>query len=276
MQYGFVCPLDDPRTTADYARDAEQAGWDGFFIAEAVWGLDAWVSLAAAAMQTSRIRLGTLLTPVSRMRPWKLASETATLDQLSGGRVLLSVGLGALDTGFAEVGEVCDRQGRAELLDEGLEVLTGLWRGQPFSYQGKHYTLRPFVWNGLLPVQQPRIPIWVVGAWPRPKSMARAFRYDGVLPAPLGDDGKFRRLTHADVRAMRAEAPASRADGAPFDIVVEGVTPLSDHQQGVDIVEGWAEAGATWWIESMWDTPGSPEERAATIHGRLLQGPPRL
>ena len=102
MQYGFVIPSGGAREVAELARLAEAAGWDGIFVAETVWGVDAWVSLAAAAMVTERIRLGTLLSPVSRMRPWKLASETETLDRLSNGRVTLSVGLGALDTGFAE------------------------------------------------------------------------------------------------------------------------------------------------------------------------------
>ena len=183
MRYGFVLPRGDARTAAETAALAERAGWDAFFVWEPVWGIDAWVSLTAAAMRTERIRLGTMLTPLSRMRPWKLASETATLDNLCGGRVILAVGLGALDTGFAEFGEATDRKTRAELLDEGLAVLTGLWAGQPFSFQGVHYTVQP---TGFMPppppVQRPRIPIWVVGAWGRPKSMARAFRYDGLLP----------------------------------------------------------------------------------------------
>jgi len=98
MKFGFVLPYGDARTAADLAQAAEGAGWDGFFVWEPVWGNDAWVGLAAAAMVTHRIRLGTMLTPLSRMRPWKLASETATLDNLSGGRVILSVGLGAIDS----------------------------------------------------------------------------------------------------------------------------------------------------------------------------------
>src|SRR6266536_2717817 len=89
MKYGFVLPVGDARTVADLAYDAEQAGWDGLFVAETVWGIDAWISLTAAAMRTERIRLGTDLTPLSRMRPWKLASETATLDHLSNGRVIV-------------------------------------------------------------------------------------------------------------------------------------------------------------------------------------------
>jgi alkanesulfonate monooxygenase SsuD/methylene tetrahydromethanopterin reductase-like flavin-dependent oxidoreductase (luciferase family) len=143
MKFGFVFPGGEARTAAEFAQQAEAAGWDGFFAWEPVWGVDAWVSLTAAAMRTERIRLGTLITPLSRMRPWKLASETATLDRLSNGRVILSVGLGAVDTGFEAFGEVTDRRTRAELLDEGLEILTGLWRGQPFQFQGKHYTVKP-------------------------------------------------------------------------------------------------------------------------------------
>jgi alkanesulfonate monooxygenase SsuD/methylene tetrahydromethanopterin reductase-like flavin-dependent oxidoreductase (luciferase family) len=147
LKYGFVLPSGDARTAADLARDAEVAGWDGFFVWEPVWGIDAWVSLTAAAMQTARIRLGTMLTPISRMRPWKLASETVTLDHLSGGRVIVAVGLGATDTGFAAFGEATDRKHRAELMDEGLDILTGLWQGQPFTYDGAHYKVQETSFN---------------------------------------------------------------------------------------------------------------------------------
>ena len=133
MKCGFVLPCGDARTAAELAARAESAGWDGFFVSEPVWGIDTWISLAAAAMRTEHIRLGTMITPLSRMSPWKLASETATLDNLSNGRVILSVGLGAIDTGFEAFGEVTDRSMRAELLDEGLDILIGLWRGQPFQ-----------------------------------------------------------------------------------------------------------------------------------------------
>jgi alkanesulfonate monooxygenase SsuD/methylene tetrahydromethanopterin reductase-like flavin-dependent oxidoreductase (luciferase family) len=275
MKYGFVLPFGDARTAADYAYDVERAGWDGFFVAETVWGVDAWVSLTAAAMRTERIMLGTLLTPVSRRRPWKLASETATLDRLSGGRVILVAGLGAIDTGFAEFGEVTDRKERAELMDEGLEIIDKLWSGTPFSYQGKHYRVKPLKGWGIRPVQQPRIPIWVVGAWPRAKSMARGYRWDGVLPAQMGPDGKFTTLTHDAVRAIRADADATRPGLPPLDIVIEGLTPVGDHAAGVAIARTWEEAGATWWIESMWDIPKTPEGYEATIHRRVMQGPPR-
>src|SRR3954452_24400124 len=222
MKYGFVLPTGDERVAADFAHDAEQAGWDGFFVWEASWSVDAWVSLAAAAMRTERIRLGTDLTPLSRMRPWKLASETATLDHLSNGRVIVAVGLGAIDTGFAEFGEETDRKVRAELLDEGLDILTGLWRGQPFSYTGKHYQIKPTTfYPPPPPVQQPRIPIWAVGAWPRMKSMRRVLRCDGILPTVMDEQGQRRATTPDDIRAIRQYVEANRAETAPFDIVIE-------------------------------------------------------
>src|SRR5687768_1655171 len=226
MRYGFVLPSGDAHTAANFAREAEQAGWDGFFVWEPVWGIDAWVALTAAAMVTERIRLGTMLTPLSRMRPWKLASETATLDQLSNGRVTLAVGLGALDTGFAEFGEETDRKVRAELLDEGLDILTGLWRGQPFNYDGKHYKIRETTfYPPPPPVQQPRIPIWVVGAWPRMKSMRRVLRCDGILPAVMDEQGQWRDTTPDDIRAIKQYVEANRIETNPFDIVMEGETP---------------------------------------------------
>jgi len=270
MKYGFVLPRGDARTAAELAQTAEAAGWDGFFVWEPVWGIDAWVSLTAAAMRTERIRLGTMLTPLSRMRPWKLASETATLDRLSNGRVILSVGLGAIDTGFAAFGEVTDRKTRTELLDEGLDILTGLWRGQPFRYTGKHYHVEPTTFEvPPPPIQQPRIPIWVVGAWPRPKSMGRALLYDGLLPMVLGEDGKARQATPDDIRAMRAVAIAQRPENTPFDIVVEGVTPGDAPEQASAIVRLWEEAGATWWIEAHWQASGLSD-----VAKRVRQGPP--
>ncbi len=211
MKNGFVLPFGDARMAADMASLAEQHGWDGFFVWEPVWGNDAWVMLTAAAMTTERIRLGTMLTPLSRMKPWKLASETATLDNLSGGRVTLAVGLGAPDTGWEAFGEITDRRTRAELLDEGLDVLTGLWQGQPFAYAGKHYQVQPTDFMvPAPPVQQPRIPIWVVGAWPYPKSMARALRYDGLIPSMFGGDGKAMQATPEALREMLRYVEANR------------------------------------------------------------------
>lgn len=276
MKYGFVLPTGDARAAAELARDAERAGWDGFFVYETVWGIDAWVSLAAAAMTTERIRLGTDLTPLSRMRPWKLASEAVTLDHLSNGRVILSVGLGAPDTGFEAFGEVTDRKTRAELLDEGLDILDGLWRGQPFSYDGKHYHIKPTTFPPPPPpVQQPRIPIWVVGAWPRMKSMRRVLRCDGIMPAVMGEDGAFRETTPDDLRAIGEYVAANRALTTPFDIVMEGETPGDDPVQAAAIIRRWAEGGATWWIESRWELPRDADG-LKLVRERILQGPPRI
>lgn len=270
MKYGFVFPRGDARTAAEYAYQAEQAGWDGFFAWEPVWGIDAWVCLTAAAMRTERIRLGTMLTPLSRMRPWKLASETATLDNLSGGRVILAVGLGATDTGFVEFGEVTDRKTRAELVDEGLDILTGLWKGQPFNYEGKHYHIKETKF--ILPpppVQKPRIPIWVVGAWPRPKSMQRVLKYDGLLPAKM-EAGKFVSYTPEDLREMIAYVESHRTEKTPFDYVVEGTTSGGEPEKASATIHPWIEAGATWWIEAMWE-----DTQAEHVLKRIQQGPPR-
>ncbi len=272
MKFGFVLPYGDARTAANLAHEAEAAGWDGFFVWEPIWGIDPWVCLTAAAMRTERIRLGTLLTPISIRKPWKLASETATLDNLSGGRVILSVGLGAVDTGFANFGEETDRRTRAELVDEALEILTGLWRGQPFNFSGKHYQVRETsFYPPPPPIQQPHIPIWVVGAWPREKSMRRVLRYDGLLPNKMTADGKSAEITPGDIAAMKAYIAARRVATTPFEIIQEGKTPGDDPARASGIVQPWADAGATWWIESLWG-----EEQPEKIVARLRQGPPRF
>lgn len=279
MKFGFVLPYGDARTVADSAAEAEQAGWDGFFVWEPVWGIDAWVALAAAAMQTKRIRLGTMLTPISRMRPWKLASETATLDNLSHGRVILAVGLGAVDTGFEAFGEKTDRKMRAELMDEGLDILTGLWRGQPFDYSGKHYHIKATeFFPPPPPVQKPRIPIWVVGAWPSEKSMRRVVRYDGLLPQVIRPTEKGPRAEQAgpdDIRAMKTYIDAQRAETTPFEIVVEGQTPGRGLRAARAILKPWRDAGATWWNETMWDAMNQPGGVKAILK-RIKQGPPQI
>src|SRR5688500_3093057 len=173
MKFGFVAPGGDTLEEAiERAVLAEEAGWDAIFLSDGAYHVDAWCMLAAIAVRTSRIRLGTLLTPLPWREPWTVAAQAATVDQLSGGRVILSVGLGSRDTGRASRTHPKDRRERAQLLDEGLEVVTRLWAGER-THDGDHYQLRldsqpP---RTLRPVQEPRIPIWVVAAWPRPKSM---------------------------------------------------------------------------------------------------------
>ena len=275
MKFGFVFPGQQVTTAVAFAREAEAAGWDGFFVWDAVWSTDPWVTLGAIAAVTERIRIGVIITPVTRRRPWKLASETATVDRLSGGRLILAVGLGAVDTGFAKFGEETDRKIRAERLDEGLEIITGLWKGLPFAYEGKYYHVKPEKLHLTCPppVQQPRIPIWVVGAWPRMKSMRRVLRYDGLLPDVMEKKGrqwKRRATTPDDIRAMHAFVDERRALTTPFDIVMEGETPGDDAEKATAIVQQWAEAGATWWIEAKWGAPDDP------VRTRIQQGPPRF
>jgi alkanesulfonate monooxygenase SsuD/methylene tetrahydromethanopterin reductase-like flavin-dependent oxidoreductase (luciferase family) len=275
MRYGFVLPYGDARTAAQLAVLAEEHGWDGFFVWEPVWGIDAWVSLTAAAMRTDRIRLGTMLTPLPRRKPWDVASQSATLDNLSGGRVILSVGLGAPDDRWWLFEEDPGRRTRAELLDEGLELLTGLWRGAPLAYDGKHFRARPA--DRLLPappVQRPRIPIWVVGAWPHRKSMRRAARYDGWLPAFVPKSGQHDELTPGVVREgcswIATTRQAAGLDGA-YDIVVEGTSGGSDAR---DTVRPWAEAGATWWLEANWEV--AAQDVVEVCGARLRRGPPHV
>ena len=277
MQYGFVLPQGDVHSIPEMAQEAEEAGWDAVFIPDCISietptvppqpFYDPWVMLALMTARTQRIRLGTLLTPPSRRRPWKLARETSTLDQASHGRLILPVGLGAAadDAGFYSVGEVMDIKERAQLLDESLEILTGLWSGQPFHYDGKHYhihnmTLLP------APVQSPRIPIWVVGVWPRTKSMQRVLRYDGLIPQKSNNEP----LTPQDVRAIKRYIDEQRTLTTPFDIVIEGETPGDDQDRAHSIVKEWLDASATWWIEARWGATSTDEVRA-----RIRQGPPQ-
>ncbi|HLW03686.1 MAG TPA: LLM class flavin-dependent oxidoreductase [Ktedonobacterales bacterium] len=280
MQYGVTFPAVDARTLADLAQEAEAAGWDGVFVWDLIWGIDPWVSLAAVAMVTSRVRLGTMLTPLSRRRPWKVASEVTTLDHLSGGRVVLPVGLGAagpehVNSGFPKVGEEVDRKLRAEMLDESLDILDGLWSGEPFSYTGKHYHLRDVTFAPT-PLQQPRVPIWVVGAWPRMKSMRRVLRCDGIIPTKMQTDGSFAHteITPADIPAIKAFVQEQRQLPTPFDIIWEGETPGDDREQAMAIVQPWAEAGVTWWLESVWQTPET-QGGVEGMRARVRQGPPR-
>ncbi len=275
MQYGLTLPTSlDARTLAELAHEAEEIGWDGIFYWDVIFGNDPWVALAAVAMRTERIRMGTMLTPLSRRRPWKLACETVTLDHLSNGRLILPVGLGAPDTGFDKVGEETDRKTRAKMLDEGLDVLTGLWSGQPFSYSGEHYHVQDVTFSPT-PLQSPRIPIWVVGAWPRMKSMRRVLRYDGVLPMKMNDDGSFAQMTPADIQTMKTFIDERRSQTTPFDIVMEGETPGDDREKAAAIVRPLAEAGVTWWLEAVWASPES-QGGLEGMRTRIKQGPPRV
>jgi alkanesulfonate monooxygenase SsuD/methylene tetrahydromethanopterin reductase-like flavin-dependent oxidoreductase (luciferase family) len=285
MKAGFVFPIGEARTAAEFAREAEAAGWDGFFVWEPVWGEDPWVMLAACAMVTDKIRLGTLLTPPSRRRPWKLAMETASVDRLSRGRLILSVGLGAVheNSGWDEFGEVTEKKLRAERMDEALDIITGLWKGQPFAYEGKHFHIKAYSEHHFgppppaPPAQKPRIPIWVVGAVNRERSLRRVLKYDGLLPTlVMGKDtspeegGSF---TPQQLRAAVDWLHARREIETPLDVIVEQQTPGDDPKRGQEILKPWIEAGATWYVESMWDAVGDAAGQEKVLK-RIRQGPP--
>lgn len=275
MHHGIIVNAGDPRTIAGLAGEAEAAGWDGVFTFDAISIgelelYDPWVLMAAMAMRTGRVRLGAVLTPPARRRPWKLARETMTLDRLSNGRLVVPVGLGALDdAAFGAVGEPTDARTRAELLDESLAILEGLWSGEPFGFKGRHFRFAPMVCRPA-PVQQPRIPIWVAATWGSERSMRRALRYDGILPqAPSGAPGGLDPATLAKIVGyVRAERPVELRE-RPFEVVAQGTTPAGDRARAARIVEQWAAAGATWWIEADW-TGASVE----SVRARIAAGPP--
>lgn len=288
MNFGISVPafadFSDPRALADLAHDAEAAGWDGFFIWDAMFFdptfhpmADPWVALAAVALNTQQIRIGTMVTPIARRRPWKLARETVSVDRLSDGRLILGVGLGdpvQWDFGFFD--ETTDPKIRARLLDEGLDILTGLWSGEAFSYQGKQYNVKEVIFRPR-PVQSPRIPIWVGGWWPNKPPLRRAARWDGVCPAKWGGT-----ITPDEWTELLAYIREHRTSLAPFDAVHLGATPGDDLDQAAEMVEPYANAGVTWWIEPVdpWRFGYSfeepwPAEATVMIRERVRQGPPR-
>ncbi len=295
MHYGIqVAPLGDyadARRLAALAGDAEAAGWDGFFIWDAVvphWTtplLDPTVALTAIALHTARLRLGILVTPLPRRRPWKYARETASLDRLSGGRLVIGVGTGEGPGEWENLGDEPSPHRRGEMLDEGLDVLTGLWSGEPFSYAGAHYTVREAHFIPP-PAQRPRIPIWVGGQWPNRKPARRAARWDGYFPIDR-DHFAFDRMMSVElmreaVAFVRQQRQALGRGDTPFDFIHAGITPGGDPAADAAIVAPYAEAGVTWWLEQVtpWVFGWSEEDEGPwpveRMRARVLAGPPTL
>ena len=289
MRFGISIPafadLSDPRILAEFAHDAETAGWDGFFLWDHIFFdptfhpiADPWVALAAVALSTQRMRIGTMITPIARRRPWKLARETVSVDRLSNGRLTLGVGLGdpvQWDFGFFD--EVTDSKTRARRLDEGLDILTGLWSAQPFSYQGEQYNIKEVTFRPP-PVQSPRIPIWVGGWWPNKPPLRRAARWDGIYAVKGNGE-----ITPDEWRELLAYVQRYRTSTAPFDAAHAGATPGDNPAQAADLIQSYADAGVTWWIEPIdpwrfgwsYEVPWAPEA-TVLMRERIRQGPPRL
>jgi alkanesulfonate monooxygenase SsuD/methylene tetrahydromethanopterin reductase-like flavin-dependent oxidoreductase (luciferase family) len=278
LQRGIAIPNfgEDPAELIQLGVDAEAAGFDGFFLWDHIVFsntgdgppiLDPWLLLAVIAARTSRIRLGTMITPVPRRRPWQLARQTATLDVLSGGRVTLGVGIGSPAYGdFGIFGEPAGDRERAERLDEGLDVLAGLWTGDQFSYQGRHFTVDPVRFRPV-PRQRPRIPVWVGGVLPARRPVARAARWDGMVPIRFAD----RRLVRppaSDIAAVRDQVIAARGSVSGFDLVVWAEVAGQPGEVAA-LARPYAEAGATWWIETAKPEPGWLEQ----VTARVAAGP---
>ena len=286
MRYSINIPnfgdFADADTVARVAAAAEAAGWDGLFVWDHVvhhkrdrrsFG-DPWMLLTAAALATTRIKLGPLVTPVARRRPQQLARQVSTLDNLSGGRAIFGAGLGGpIEDEYGSFGEPTDPRLLAERLDEGLGLLDRYWSGKSVAHDGRHFhaqdvTLLP------TPVQRPRVPIWIGGYWPHRRPMRRAARWDGAVPM-------FESATHghippvAEVRELVAYVRSHR-DGdsdRPFEVVLGGPSP-TDAGAARDLLGPLVEAGATWWDERR---PIDEEiNRLDLVLHRVEAGPPTV
>ena len=285
MRHGVVIPnmgvCADAALVARLGREAEEAGWDGVFVWDALDApvedprnratCDAWVALGLLAHETRSVTIGPMITPLSRRRPWKVARETTTVDQLSRGRLVLPVGLGYLgDGGFSKVGEVTDRRARAQRLDESLAILRGCWSGEAFSFAGEHFNVQE---STFLPpsFQRPRVPVWVVALWPRPRSMARALRWDGIIPAVARGDGGHDPRPE-EVREI-GDHVQERIGARPYEHVVEISTKGQSEAQASELAAAYAAAGATWWLEPVWELFYEHPGEVGPMRERILQGP---
>ncbi len=270
MRSGLFLPLfdqlADPAVVARMSAEAEEAGWHGVFVWDQVrWGkpvvdvADPWITLAAIATATERLRLGTMVTPLARRRPVKVARETATLDRLSGGRLTFGVGLGSdrFAREFSLTGEELDDRRRARMLDESLEILAAAWSGAPVQHRGEHYVV-----DGMRflprPVQRPGVPIWVAGYYGNSKPLRRAARHQGFFPLGIEHPDQLAEVV-AELTSLRQQT--GKAGGEPYDVVV-ALPPGTDP-------EPYAAAGATWWLVELPWVPVSVDQ----VRGVIRDGP---
>lgn len=266
----------DAAVVADLARTAERAGWDGLFVwdhivvADGMPVGDPWVILTAVAMATERITIGPMVTPLPRRRPWVVARQTVTLDHLSGGRLVLGVGIGVPEqVEFGTFGEPTGVRERAERLDEALDVIVGIWSGEPFSYQGKHFEVAATTFMPR-PVQRPRIPIWVAGTWPNKGPFRRAARFDGAFP--LADDNGFPTLITPEGVAEVVDYVADRRDGMGGYDVSASIVLTGEEPEDRRTLTEFSEAGVTW--AQLGPNPNG-EEALESVADWIAGGPPR-
>jgi len=271
----MVCDID---TLIEIAVEAEDAGWDGFTLWDHVLVfkqedmvlpfVDPWIALSAIACNTSKMKLCPLVTPLPRRRPWKVAREALTLDHLSKGRLILGVGIGAPpDVEFEYFGEESDTKIRAQQLDESLDIITGLWSGKPFSYNGEHYQLNEMTFLPK-PKQTPRIPIWVGGGVPHKAPFRRAAQYDGVAPV---HSQWPEPVTPSDIDDVLEIVRAERGNLKNYDVVICGATNGDDSKKDEEILAPWKDRGVTWWLE---DINGMRAD-IDVLRDRIRAGPPK-
>jgi alkanesulfonate monooxygenase SsuD/methylene tetrahydromethanopterin reductase-like flavin-dependent oxidoreductase (luciferase family) len=280
----------DPHNLIALALDAERAGWDGLFL----WDhlllyrhsdipvVDAWVALAGIAARTERLRLGPVIAPLARRRPWKVAREIVSLDHLSRGRAVLGVGLGTPpDAEFECFGEDPSDRVRAQKLDEALTILDGLVSGEPFSHRGNYFRIEDvqFVPRA---IQSPRVPVWVAGFWPNKPPMRRAARWDGVFPlkappvkladlAPGAAPWSILWLNPQELGDAVKYVRQHRSSDGPFDVIASGATDPAEKTKTQESIGAFSEAGATWWLEWLDEQRGT----FAQMRELVRKGPPK-
>ncbi|MGI9621308.1 MAG: LLM class flavin-dependent oxidoreductase [Acidimicrobiales bacterium] len=253
----FLAPtgeLSNPKVLVEVAVAAEENGWDGVFIWDHVLRptgepqaiADPWVALAAIATATERVRIGPMVTPITRRRPIKVAREALSLDHLSDGRLTIGLGLGVDTSGeLSKLGEVVDAKERGQRLDEGADLLTQLWSGERVDFEGKHFVARDVTVEPR-PVQQPRIPLWFAARGQAMKPVRRAARHEGLFPVDVG----------ADQLAQMIEAVAHERGGLDgFDVACR---PNPSLEYG-----DFERLGVTWALST--DRPGMTRAEALTI-----------
>ena len=284
MKHALYAPnfgtFGDVKQLVEFAKAADDAGWDGFFLWDHLRTIDLpatdpvidpWIAMTAIACNTTHLRFGALVTPLSRRRPWKVARESATLDRLSDGRLVLGAGIGGdFYREFSGFGEEVGNKLHAEKLDEALQMLDELWSGEETSFKGEHYQLTDIQFHPT-PVQQPRIPIWLAGVWPGTKPFQRAAKWDGIFPIYRGD-GEFPAV---EVSSMRAYINGFRTAETPFDVVIvtrshkPGSTDPVPSDEYLHRLSDLAAAGVTWSLQSL-----DMKSDIAEVMAVILQGPP--